>query len=296
MSQICVYFQSWSSGWAADVSGLDLARVDGGITILNIAFVLPKCTYYPGQRNWDGTGLQFSSDFGVVVGGIARLRDKGMKVMLSVGGGSYWSSSTYEFQPANCIALMQDLGCDGIDLDWEVGADHDGQLCYAIEQLKRLMPAGKKISFCGWSTGAMDKVVGDQFRGMNVSALVQQGGNVDWVNVMAYDAGPSFDPKAALMQYRKYYKGPLSLGFEVGTQAWGGAMLTRDQVISTCDFVMGEDVRNGVFVWALQKESGGTPSTMDIVTIAREKFKVGSPPAAGLVCPNCKHGLALVLK
>ena len=80
MSQICVYFQTWSSGWAADVSGLDLARVDAGITILNLAFVLPKCTYFPGQRTWDVTGLQFSSDFGVVVAGIASLRKKGMKV------------------------------------------------------------------------------------------------------------------------------------------------------------------------------------------------------------------------
>ena len=295
MSQICVYFQTWSSGWAADVSGLDLARVDAGITILNLAFVLPKCTYFPGQRTWDGTGLQFSSDFGVVVAGIASLRKKGMKVMLSVGGGSYWSDPKYEFQPANCIALMKDLGCDGIDLDWEVGADHDGQLCYAIEQLKRLMPDGKKISFCGWSTGAMDKVGGDQFRGMNVSALVQQGGNVDWVNVMAYDAGPSFDSKAALMHYRKYYKGPLSLGFEVGTQAWGGAMLSRDQVVATCEFVKNEDSRNGVFVWALQKESVGTPSTMDIVAIARQTFGVSVPAPAGVVCPNCKRALALVL-
>ena len=161
------------------------------------------------------------------------------------------------------------------------------------------MPADKKISFCGWSTGAMDKVSGDQFRGMNISALVNQGVNVDWVNVMAYDAGPTFDPQAALMQYRKYYSGPLSLGFEVGTQAWGGAVLTKDQVTSVCNFVKSENVENGVFVWSWQKESGGTPTPFEIVEVASQIFTSGGPPTippvSGYMCPYCKHALTITI-
>lgn len=161
---------------------------------------------------------------------------------------------------------MNDLGCDGIDLDWEVGGAYDQQLPDAIRNLKPLMPQGKFISFAGFSTGAFGKD-GGTYQGMNIEAMTQQGGNVDWINIMAYDAG-IFDPIGALECYRIYYKGPLVLGFEVGDQAWGGYKITLANVVNWCSRTLKESKKNGVFIWALHKESNGTPSVKDIIAVA----------------------------
>lgn len=225
-----------------------------------------------GQKSWKGTGLEFSQDFAVVYAAIQILKKKGIKVMLSVGGGSYWSSPSVVFKPQNCVALMKDLGCDGIDLDWEVGQDFDYQLSNAIGALKPLMPQGTFISFAGTSTGAFGKN-GDNYQGMNIHAMVNQGGNVDWINIMAYDAGPNYDPIGALECYRIYYKGPLVMGFEVGTPGWSppGAppfMLTLRNVVHHSARTLKENKNNGVFIWAYHSDPKGTPTVKDIVTIA----------------------------
>ena len=286
-----MYFQTWSSRWASAGSELDLGKLEKPVTIVNLAFVQPTCTYYTGQRTWAGTGLNFSSDFGVVAEAIKILRGKGIKVMLSVGGGSYWST-TQIFQPANCVALMNDLGCDGIDLDWEVGAAQDNELTYAIVCLKPLIGAGK-ISIAGWSTGAYPKD-GGTFSGMNISALVNQGVHLDWVNIMAYDAGTGYKSQNAWNAYKSYYGGPLLLGMEVGTQGWGGALLQSDEVRSDCGYVLAGGKQNGIMVWALQKESVGTVSVPEIITITQQVWGAGdSGGGRCCFCPHCGYSLTI---
>lgn len=162
---------------------------------------------------------------------------------------------------------MKDLGCDGIDLDWEVGEKFDYQLTDAIAALKPLMPAGTFLSFAGTSTGAYGKN-GDNYQGMNIHAMTHQGGNVDWINIMAYDAGDHYDPIGALECYRIYYKGPLVMGFEVGTPGWGGYLLTLHDVVNHCSRTLKESNKNGAFIWAYHSDSRGTPSVKDIITIA----------------------------
>ena len=269
MQRICVYFESWSSTWTNDPNNLDLAQLSSPISIVNLSFVQPACAYVAGQKTWQGTGLNFSQDFWVVSAAIQILRKKGIKVMLSVGGGSYWSDPNVIFNPSNCVALMKDLGCDGIDLDWEVGEKYDYQLTDAIKNLKPLMPSGTFISFAGTSTGAFGKTGnGDNYKGMNIHAMTNQGGNVDWINIMAYDAGPNYDPIGALECYRIYYTGPLLLGFEVGDMAWGGYKITLRDVVNWSCRTLKESPKNGIFIWAYHKDPAGTPSVQDIITIA----------------------------
>jgi hypothetical protein len=189
--------------------------------------------------------------------------------MLSVGGGSYWSDPSVVYKPQNCIALMKDLGCDGIDLDWEAGEKHDYQLSDAIAKTKSILPPKTFLSFAGTSTGAYGKTGnGDNYQGMNIHALVNQGNKVDWVCIMAYDAGPTYDPIGALECYRIYYKGPLLLGFEIGDQAWGGYKITLRDVVNHCSRALKESRENGVFIWAYNKDPAGTPTVKDIITIA----------------------------
>jgi chitinase len=266
MLQCCLYFDTWASKWVDNPNNMDLAQIQSPTSIVNLSFVHPTCKYKKDQNTFHGTGLDFSQDFWVVREAIAILRRKGIKVMLSVGGGAYWSDSAVVFQPLNCVALMNDLGCDGIDLDWEVGEKFDWQLTEAIKNLKPLMPQGKFISFAGTGTGAFGKN-GDNFQGMNIHAMVNQGGNVDWICIMAYDAG-KFDAIGALECYRIFYKGPLLVGFEIGDQAWGGYKLTLGDVVNVCCRTLKENVNNGIFIWCLHKDPAGTPTVHDILTVA----------------------------
>lgn len=172
---IGVYFQTWSCNWASDPKQLDLAKVEN-VKIVYLSFCKPDLSYKKGQFSFSGTGLEFSADFHVVKGAIDILKQKGILVMLAVGGGAYWSTPM-PFYAQNCIDLMTDLGCTGIDVDWEVGVRDDKALTIAIKEIRSR--SGCKISFSGFST----------YKGMNIDAMVNAGGSVDWINIMAYDAG-----------------------------------------------------------------------------------------------------------
>jgi GH18 family chitinase len=174
---VAVYYPSWSAPWTDAGAKMDLVSLKN-VTIVNLVFAHPNCTYQKGSLSWAGTGLEFSMDFKVVATAIALLKQKGVKVMLSVGGGSYWSTPQ-PFQSQACLDLMTDLGCDGIDLDWEVGTSDAASLTKAILSLK-----GKcLISFAGFSTGAYGPD-GSQYMGMNIDAMEKAGGAVDWINIM----------------------------------------------------------------------------------------------------------------
>ena len=115
MQRVCVYYESWSPTWTSDPNQMSLSQISAPTNIVNLSFAHPTCTYSRGQKTWKGTGLDFSQDFSVVYSAIQILKKKGIKVMLAVGGGSYWSDPNVVFNPANSVALMVDLGCDGID-------------------------------------------------------------------------------------------------------------------------------------------------------------------------------------
>lgn len=69
------------------------------------------------------------------------------------------------------------------------------------------------------------------------------------------DAGPVYNPEEALSAYRKIYTGPINLGFEVGQQAWGGAILKENDVLEWTKYTVNEDKKNGIFIWSLQKKA-----------------------------------------
>lgn len=276
MSKIGVYYETWSDKWTNDVTKSGLYNMDPNVTIVYLAFAKPECTYMANQNSWIGTGLNFSSDWKVIKSAIDVIKKKGKTVMLSVGGGSYWSG-TKPFNAVNCVALMNDLGCDGIDIDWEGHADRDYELTDCIKKLKPLM-GDKKISFAGFSTGAYGKD-GDTYKGSAIDAMVKQGSNVDWINIMAYDAGKKFDPLGAFAAYQIYYKGPLLLGFEVGKQGWGDDLLTQEEVEKNCTIVKAHGVQHGIMIWSYQKSNDNlTPSTKQVIDTASKIFTTSSEP------------------
>ncbi len=275
-----VYWQTWSTKWCAKSEDMDLYReLDPRVQIVYLAFSTATHNYTKGKYTLEGTGLQFSQDFAVVKGAIQLLKQRGVTVMLSVGGGSY-PFNVDTVRPEACVALAADLGVDGIDMDWEPagGVSDAWQFAPLISGFRKALWPGAKLSAAVWSIGAADPARGG-FSGMNREGLKTQGRDLDWINIMAYDAGDSYDAIAACRQYREVYAGPMHMGFEVGTQGWGGALLKMDEVVRGVAWISQECDDNGMFIWAYQKESRGTPSVAEILVVAASaQNKPQQPP------------------
>ena len=291
ISMLGVYWQSWSSRWSATAATLDLVTdLDTNCNLVYLCFANPNCSYSKGSKSWSGTGLDFSMDFQIVVDAIKILKTRGITVMLSVGGATY-QFNMFPVKPV--IDLAQDLGVDGIDLDWEptLGAQLDQQFSDLIRDYKASLWEGGKLSAAVFSTGAYGKN-GDTYQGMNIRGLVSHGSDLNWINLMAYDAGPpppagSFDPLGAFTAYRMYYPGPIVFGFEPGPQGWGGHLITLEEVQKNAAFVYKENSKNGIFLWSAQKTTTGSPSVQTILSTAANIWKPKGPPQDGVVVtPN----------
>jgi hypothetical protein len=304
MRQVGVYFESWSANWATKSEDHTLARIPESINTVYLSFVDPSCNYVHGQRNWNGTGLDFSSSFDVVHGAIRILKARGVKVFLAVGGASYWGTKKV-FSYHGCVELMNDLSCDGIDLDWEVGVTDDSSPVSVIKNLRPLMPLPKLISFTCFSTGAYPKFAGDNWRGMNLQAISKCAGLIDQVNVMAYDAGANFDARAAFSSFRNYYSGRINMGFEVGVQGWGTGLLEEAEAMTSLKFVSQESSNGGCFVWAYFKNDSVGVTGDKLVNLASDVFSLTEPPKKKptfstpsswfVMCPTCQQKIKLAV-
>lgn len=276
MSKTSVYFTTWSSRWTSDINSFDLnnlAKKYPGLGMVLLSFCRPDLSYVRGQNTFSGTGLEFSHDFSLVRQAVSNLQRSGVSVILSVGGGSYWSGT----RVVNAVAigaLVSDLGLDGVDIDWEHDLAHDYELTQAIQAIRPVIP-GKLLGFAGWSTGAFPPQ--GTYQGNALHALKNAGQSVDFINIMAYDAGPpsDYDPRKAIDAYTLHYKGPVYLGFLIGAPGWGGYILTMNDVVQNATYLFQKDRKHGVFLWADAKS--GTPSDVQVISKCREIF--GSMPA-----------------
>jgi hypothetical protein len=299
-----VYLESWAVPWSPTTLN-DISNLDSNINTVYLAFAKPDLLYTKGEHSFSRTGLNFSLDFKTVLESIRILKKRKVKVLLAVGGGSYWSDPK-PFNHIGVIDLIEDLECDGVDIDWEVGITDDTAPLRAMEALYPLLK-GKILSFTCFSTGAFEKSVYDKYRGMNVKAIKGFGQYIDQVNIMAYDAGKDFDSIGSFKSYRQIYDGALNMGFLIGKHGWGDGLLFREELISVSEFVKKESVSNGAFFWAYySKEFNGSISFKDAATLVNTIFKPAYPPppkppappatrptfscpsSVFILCPTCK--------
>ena len=283
---IGVYFETWACPWTDKVENCALANVDADKVFL--AFAYPNCTYKKGSYSWDGTGLQFSFGFDIVRRSISILQSRGTRVYLSVGGGSY-SFTIYKTQ--NVIDLANDLGVDGIDLDFEPQkpmkpVESQDQFIQIIKQTRGLYK--KEISLAAFAAGCFDPVKGDDYRGSMLKVIDQTKQDIQFINLMNYDAGSGWDYKAAYLSYKRYYSGPIYYGLEVGPQGWGDAYLTLEDIKKAKEY----NTDDYWFVWAYFKS--GTPDFQAVKNSLRSKPDT-SPPVSDkpllVLCPNCHQGV-----
>jgi chitinase len=271
------YFESWGMNWSSSGINTGLANIKHA-NIVYLSFASPNCTYKLGQMSWEGTGLGFSSDFQVIKDAVSILQNRGVVVMLSVGGATYPFSADYN---ADGLAnLVKDLGLNGIDIDWE-NHDQKAQFGNYIAKTRNALGDSYAVSTAAFSVGAYGEnnftnaQPASDNTGMNISGLQSNGHQLDWINIMTYDASDAFDPLTAYNAYRSYYSGPLLIGAEVPPEAWGGHIINLNEVKKYCDHVKSDtSAIGGIFVWSYNKQ--GTPNCDDILSTAIDTF--GSVP------------------
>jgi chitinase len=273
------YYQSWSANWQSNPAALSLANIPSYVSHILIAFADPRTNYQAGSNTFGGTGLQFSSDFSVVKNAISigKQKNPNQIFLLSFGGATYpWQNANY----LSIIALMNDLGADGIDIDLEnqptcSGVNTDNLSCNTdqtiidiITNLKSNMPSGKLLTAAAFSVGAYGTSnfpttkygPGSAYSGMWVNPLKAVGSKLDKLFIMSYDASPVYSPTDAFNAYKSIYpNGQLYLGLEVPPEAWGGYVLTVDDAKKFASYVQNNN-GNGVFIWSLEKNNGSTNS------------------------------------
>ena len=290
--QVGVYFESWFMPYS-ETHANDLTNLQKEINTVYLSFASPSLTYKKGEKSFQNTGLSFSSSFAVIKSSIILLQMRGVKVFLAVGGGSYWSQKTSVNHQA-ILDLCDDLNCDGIDIDWEVGIEDDSSPVDVIKKLNSLTP--KPISFTCFSTGAYAPNPNDKFSGMNIKAIKECSNLIDQINIMAYDAGKTYSPLSAFKAYRLLYPGILNIGFQIGKQGWGDALLFKPELLQTSQEVA-KDKLTGCFFWAYYSRPHESSITrQDAVSTVTQIFKPAppakpvytTPSSVFIECPSCK--------
>ena len=285
-------------------SDTPLAKLPGYVNIVNVAFMRPDATYSAGSFKLAGTGVEPA--YWAVTGSGQILRDAitelhrknpDTKVMISVGGATYFNWTS--FDAAAIAAFVGDMGFDGVDLDYEPGdasvhcTQSMGKVsCLSdkifvdlVSRMRAALPRPKLLSIAAWSVGAfgedrwIDAQPPSEFRGMALALLRSSAGPLlDWVNVMSFDAGPTYKPVEALEAYQNYFCGPVLMGVEVPPEAWGGHVYTIPEVRALADGVIAHK-GGGMMMWELHKPGGGTesnPSAQMMATAVCEKLGLGN--------------------
>ncbi|NER13017.1 hypothetical protein GWK08_06175 [Leptobacterium flavescens] len=114
------YFPSWSETWTSGDNGSRLRDIPTHVNHVFLAFARPDLRYQKGSLDISGTGIQTPYGGATLKGSVAALKSKGIKVILSIGGETYWGSpSAYNIEYQQIKDLVDDMGFDGIDWDFE---------------------------------------------------------------------------------------------------------------------------------------------------------------------------------
>eukprot|EP01104_Vermistella_antarctica_P017953 TRINITY_DN6508_c0_g1_i3.p1 TRINITY_DN6508_c0_g1~~TRINITY_DN6508_c0_g1_i3.p1 ORF type:complete len:477 (+),score=85.26 TRINITY_DN6508_c0_g1_i3:128-1558(+) len=266
------YHPTWSENQnAVTGSELNLAQIATYVTHVPLAFIKPDCEY-SGDWNLEDTGLNLwgpARSNGKIVRDAVRIAQaKGQVVLLSVGGATYqnWESISWE-----CIKnLVEDLEVDGLDLDFEGGAqcstnangfpecNTDAAKIQLVTDARDHFPRPVIVSSVAASVGAygwgkyLNAPPWSNSKGVEYQTLKAVGDKLDFISIMAYDAGPTYKPTDAFDAYSSIYDGPITLGVEPPPEAWGGHMLTLSEVSELTDHVVAHNGA-GMMIWALIK-------------------------------------------
>lgn len=117
---VLAYFPSWSENWVETEQNSKLREVPAFVNHIFLAFAKPNLSYQKGSYNLDETGIEVPYDGCALAESVNVLKEKGIKVILSVGGETYWrDASSLEIDYQQIKDLVDDIGFAGIDWDFE---------------------------------------------------------------------------------------------------------------------------------------------------------------------------------
>lgn len=275
------YYETWLARATWESATYSLANIPPYVTIIPLAFAKPDAVYTAGSYNFTGAGLGIAATKDVALGAIKLAQAKGQVILLSVGGATYPNFAGLRVN--DLMALVKDLGVDGIDLDYEadtagcsglngsnLSCPTDSQMINVINGLRSGLDqlqanSGRKMYLTAavWSIGAYGSAafpttqngpVGTK-SGLWVNPLRQVGNKFDSLFLMSYDAGNAtstgYQPLNALKAYKALYTGPIYLGVEVPPEAWGGNVSTPSQVLANAS-TAAQGGAAGTMLWALE--------------------------------------------
>ncbi|RZA05885.1 MAG: carbohydrate-binding protein [Moraxellaceae bacterium] len=285
-------YVTYASTWNTSIYDLTTANIPNYITNVNLSFVRPDTTYQKGSYAFDQGVAGFEFVEGAMTNNgqktftaqqatdlrnaITALRNRGTQVWISVGGWSYSQGDQWShFNAPRVVALAQDLGASGVDIDWESSTSicnkgdsasfsctkdaEVGNIISSLHSEIQARNAGLGISIAGWSTGAYyvkgtafeeGKVQwGSPFGGTMYNLVKNHGSKLTFINLMSYDAGDYFDARECYESYRAIYNGPLNMGMEIAPEGAGGAVL---EVNAPSGTVYDADMMNGQNNMAVQ--------------------------------------------
>lgn len=114
------YFPSWSETWTTTNQNSSLREVPNFVNYIFLAFAKPNLEYVAGSYDISATGIETPYDGCQLKESVSALKDKGINVILSIGGETYWGTpDAYNIDYEQIKDLVDDIGFAGIDWDYE---------------------------------------------------------------------------------------------------------------------------------------------------------------------------------
>lgn len=297
---IAAYYQTWSAK-IGPTSRLDetLVNLPAGLTEVLLAFVRPDLAY-AGDLDLSNTGLEVPYSGSVLKSSLIALktRNPGVRVLISIGGETY--TNWHKLDAEAIKRFVRDFELDGIDLDFEppsancqnragrVSCESDSALFEAVKSARGALPRPYVLWLTATNTGAYGEgawrshpPTGSPSYGAFVPLLRDRGYSamLDVINIMAYDAGPTFGPLDAYAAYRSYFPGTILIGLTPPPEAWGGHEYSIAEAVCTIKSAM-EQGAGGAVVFAIGKPppshpSPVTPGVGDMITALLQTVRGG---------------------
>ncbi len=152
------YFPSWSENWVSSPDqGSKLRDIPSHVTHVFLAFAKPNLVYTKGSLDISKTGIQTPYDGQTLKESVAVLKKKGTKVILSVGGETYWGTEeAYNINYQQIKDLVDDMGFGGVDWDFEPNGSFQTigdavnveRFIAFFNESRAIMPKGEYILAC----------------------------------------------------------------------------------------------------------------------------------------------------
>ena len=169
------YFPSWSENWAGEGGNSKFRSIPSYVNVVFLSFAKPNMRYEKGSYDISATGIQTPYGGFTLLESINALNNKGIKVILSVGGETYWVGGLAETPNADCFDInyqhikdfLDDFNIAGIDWDYEPNGQisilseqfHINKFIEFITKSRAIMPKGEYLIACAPSgVGALGGV------------------------------------------------------------------------------------------------------------------------------------------